>query len=537
MAFVPDKPTGRFVPDTPVKPVTVGPESFKQSLREVIAEDAFPHGAEFVAGIGTALDNAALRLKQVFSTLTPEDQQKILANREITGTGGGLVGNIAGNMMGLGRLPGALAGATMRVAPSVVTPVATSAALGATLAPATTPLVGNETALGTAATGAVGGAAGHAIATGLSRAIQPIAQSDAVQTLLRHNVVPTVGQAAGKNSVFGRAEQAAESIPVVGHVISGARNRAGVEFNRAALNQAVPEGQPNVTQIGNLGRDEVRQATEANYQRLFSGTQVRPDANLAHDLVSAANQVQLPLSQRGMSTYQNILQRVLWDRIPTVNLGAGATQQVGSDFMKREIIGDLGKRSQEFLRSPIAEERAIGEALKNARNATQNWLINSAGIPRAEVAAADAAYVARSATRNAAEMAKAREGQFTPLQLLRSSPEGSASNRLAAAGQEVLPNTLPNSGTADRGMLAALLTAAAGGGGAALGGTPLSLMALALAPAAYSRTGARYAIGDLMPRAQPYLSNMLRTNAPNAAISGVEFNQNSQNRLRELLGQ
>src|SRR5687768_15037455 len=103
-----DGPWTAYAPTAQPKPTptfTPGPEGFRKSLNEAIAADPSPAGAQFVGGVGTALDQAALRAKQIFSTLTPQDVQKVEANRMLSSTPLGFTGSVAGNVGMFGRLP------------------------------------------------------------------------------------------------------------------------------------------------------------------------------------------------------------------------------------------------------------------------------------------------------------------------------------------------------------------------------------------------------------------------------------------------
>lgn len=534
----------------PPKKVLLGPEGRQQALREVLEEEASPFAAKAISGAGTALDQAAYRLKQLMGgELTPQEVARVEGNRDLLAAGGfpATAGNIAGNIAMVGGPAASLyrgaAGLAGRALPAWAAPSAGAATVGGTLGGLTEPVLEGESTAGHVGLGMAGGLLGDAAVRGGARLLQPIIQSPAVQALLRHNVVPTPGQAAGP-SFLQRLEERMQSIPGIGDIITGARRRGAAEFRNAAINQAVP-GAGRIRGGGAEAIDELAGLTTQNYERMLAGRNVRPDEDLARAINAARESTLLPLSESGRRKFDEVINKHLWQRTPlqpvpgsertgTALVPAGQTgfseggsrgfssPIISADAMKRDVIGDIGKSAQEYLRSASAEERAIGQALRAARDATQSWMLRAAGIPGREMATADAAYVAKKAVEDASEGARAmaRGGEFTPLELLRNARPGSATERLAQAGQAVLPGTVPNSGTADRLLTASLLGLGAGGVGInEYYGGPGYLSALFASPLLYSRTGSRYLLGDLIP-GQAAGAQALRGLAPYGAQAG-----------------
>ncbi len=492
--------------------------SMQSSLKDEAASR--PSWEAGLAGVGTAVDNAAMRLKSLFTRLTPTDESNVRANRDLTSASGpALAGNIVGNVAMTGGPAAALyrgvAPLAARVLPGTVAPAlaptVAGAVTGGTTAALTNPVLSGESEAGNIAMGAAGGALGDTAARVASRAIQPIMQSAPVRALLAHDVVPTPGQAAGPNSFLGRLEQKAQSIFGVGDVINAGRNRAGVEFNRAAINQGVPQGQPAIQAIGDEGIAQLGDQAGRNYTRQLAGHTVQVDPAIVAAVDASARSTRLPLSQAGEGRFHDLINRLFYQRLPP-------SGSMPANELKAQIIGDIGHAAQQYRNSGDAEQRALGAALGNARNSIQQWMLRQTGAPAREIAMADTAYGAQKAVENAGDRALARGGEFNPLQLLRQANEGSATERLAQAGQAVLPGTVPNSGTIDRATLAALLGMGGAGANEYFGG-PGYLSALALAPLAYGRAGSRYAIGDLIPGQQAGAA-LVRSGAPYAANAG-----------------
>lgn len=346
------------------------------------------------------------------------------------------------------------------------------------------------------------GAAAPSVAARLAR---PMNVSSDVKTLLDSDVVPSPGQLFGKNSTLNRMEQALESYPVIGALPRGARNRAQTEFNRAELNLGVPKGQAPVRSVGSRGLDDVEIRTDANFDKMLAGRTLAPDATLARDLLASAKSTRLPLSADGAKKFNSILDSLVWQRIPTQNIGQGVTYSIPASDFKSSIIGDIGREARNFSRMSNSDDRAIGAALQEARNRANDWMTKNVGAPSRDVAEADRAYKAFASAKDAGERGLANDMMFTPYQMLKSAPKGSQSYNLAAAAQNVLPNTLPNSGTADRALLASILTAgapvAAGvaatnpglvGQAASMLQNPLLWAPLSAGALAYTRPGSKY---------------------------------------------
>jgi hypothetical protein len=474
---------------TQSQPVNVIP-TMKDSLREEMA--GRPVGAA-LAGAGTVLDNAALRLKQLFSGLTPADESKVRHNRDLLSASPyALGGNIAGN-----AALGAIAG------PSV----AGNAAVGAGAGYFGQPIMPGESGAGNAVMGGAFGAAGG-VAGKLMTGSPVVNASPQVQQLLGAGVVPTVGQAASSSpskaaQALGRVEEQAMSVPVVGHIIGASRRRALEEFNRAAISKGMPPGQA-VTTAGDEGVALAKAALGSAYDDIYKNAQVAIDPMLLQGVAAAKNSTTVPLNQAGAKQFDGIMKKYLWDRLP-------AGSNLPARDAKIQIEGDLGKAAHELRMSSIAAERSVGEALGKARDAFRDLMArNLPPDDAARLAPVDKAYANYANVRTAAEKAKAQNGVFSPYQLQASSRPGTDMRGFADAGQAVLAGRVPNSGTTDRALIAGML--APGAAGFYLG-MPM-LGALGAAPAAYSRTGARWLLGDVTNPAiqglSPYIAQGLR---------------------------
>lgn len=327
--------------------------------------------------------------------------------------------------------------------------------------------------------GAGFGAAIPAIAAGISRVISPNASVNPnVQLLKQEGVTPTVGQSLG--GWANTAEEKLMSVPVLGDAIASARGRAREEFNNAAINRATaPIGQ-KIEGTGQQAVKEAGDAISAVYDKAKNALGAfRVDQQATKDLNNLRFMAQsLPKTERAtVETYfKNYLNQ------PAMTAEAF-----------KELDSKLAKDVARFAGSNDAYQQKVGEVLAQARTT----ITDSAKRANPQAAAlfkqADEAWANLVRVEGASKAAKNAEGVFTPAQLngavkaLDSSVRDRATARgtalmqdLSNAGQQVLGNKVPNSGTADR-----LMATALAGGAAYM--SPATLAAILGGAAAYTR--------------------------------------------------
>lgn len=487
----------------------IGAAGLPQAVRQ-IAGDFSPLTHEAVGG-KAALDLMAMRLKQMLGwKLTPEQETETAANRalmEASGparagnavVGAGLTMPLAGPAYSLG------AKAASTVLPAFLAKSAGAGLAGATASAVSSPLNEGETTIGRMKEGGIMGVLSDALFRGGARVIQPITQSEPVKRLLEKNIVPTMGQAQG--GMLRDIEEKMQSLPLVGRFIGGAKERAQEEVNRAGLQMAMPPG-TKATDVGNAGVENAKTALGQAYDKLYAGTQVGRDLQLTQELRAAIDKPVIPLSRDYQNAYRKIINSSVLDRLKP-------GEQFPTGEVKQQIEGDLGKAIRELGPMPSGQDNALKTALVEARDAVRRLANRSAGIDLAERAALDRGYANMKNMEDAATKAAARSGVATPYQILKSSPKGTALNNLATDAQGVMGSTVPNSGTADRAMLANLLFGKPAM--IATAGAPY-LGALATTPLLYTRAGQRYMLGDLP--LQGVLSQGMRNLSPYAAAGG-----------------
>jgi hypothetical protein len=350
--------------------------------------------------------------------------------------------------------------------------------------------------------GAGAGAAGGAVAGAAGRVISPKVK-DAVRYLIDKGVKLTPGQIMGG---VGRAvESKATSIPLVGDAIAGAERRAVESFNRAGWNEALaPLGQdlPANVPVGRAAVNYVADQISAVYNRVLPNITVTPDRALATDLIDTATRAKAMLPEPQLKQFENILR----NQVGTKLAGGSTDGKIvnGMDSM-------LGQAARGYRGDPSYDNRVLGGFIEEVQGAVRDMVSRQAPAREAaEIADARKAYAVFVRVSKAASAQGAKEGVFSPAQLANAVRSEANSPRKLAYGKgdallqklsdaalAVLPQNVPDSGTAGRAMLGAL---AGGGAGYAMANPAVPLAMLAGA-APYTKVG-------------NYIARKLMTGAP-----------------------
>lgn len=345
-----------------------------------------------------------------------------------------------------------------------------------------------------AGTGAAGGALGSALLGGVARVISPRAsQNEAVQTLLREGVTPTPGQ------MMGPAARATEakitSIPLVGDLVKSAQQKGTAEFNTAAANRALRPIGEKVTEAPGHGMiSEVESKLSAAYNDVLPKMRLQADQQLATDLTNLAQlATELPATQA--SRFRQVLDQTVLKRMPT-GTADGETVKV--------IQSKLGGLARNYTRSGDADQRELGKAIGSLKQHLDAALERSNPQLAPQLRDINRGWANFERLRRAAASTGADEGIFSPTQLQqavrakggeRAAARGDALMQdLSGAGKSVLGQAYPDSGTAGRALLAAVLA----GGAPAATGSPAALLAPLLAGA--YMPGGRQAVATLLAR-------------------------------------
>lgn len=335
--------------------------------------------------------------------------------------------------------------------------------------------------------GGAGAAGGRVLTRTLGGLARPFVSKEA-QALIDAGVRPTPGQLFGDGpigSAIRGIEDSATSIPLVGSVIKYARGRSIGEYGNAEINAAL---KPLGVTVKGSGAEAVEQASRVvsdAYDRVLPQTFIQPNkvkTALSSALVSI-DKIPLITDEQKGAIMKYAAQKIM----PAISEAAQRGGPISGDVAKG-IDSEIGFLARKNSASMNPADHSLGEALYQLQASLRDTV---EGVTPEAVKVLGAA---RSAYRNLLPVVSAADksvtGQFTPRQLNRASGQyNQTPGALNRAGQSVLPNTVPDSGTAGRALLGA---AAAGGlslGGPAAGAT--------LAAALYSGPGMSFLVNGL----------------------------------------
>ncbi len=321
------------------------------------------------------------------------------------------------------------------------------------------------------------------------RAMERAANPSNARILSNAGVELTPGQMFG--GAFKRIEDGLTSIPFMGDAIKSSQRRGLESFNDAAISGTLE--QVGATATGR-GRERMRNATQA-FNRAYSEaldpvTSIPRPEGYAEALSRIADDTALPpnLRRNLRSLIANTVGRAdeaidggTWKKIDSelsadIRAADNAATNAPEQRLLRDKLGDVRDLWSERLGAVYPEALA---AVRNADDAYSTFKIIQKAT--ADVASAGRGAEASPATLNRAVRQSAGEGRY-------SRGEGRL-QQLTDAATQVMPSSVPDSGT----PLRSLLTAGGLGGGAAAFGNPvgqalaaLSGLGIAAGSAAYS---------------------------------------------------
>lgn len=304
-------------------------------------------------------------------------------------------------------------------------------------------------AIGAATSGTLQLGANALAARAVNRAALPPSPQ---RQISRQGVELTPGQMIGGGAQ--RLEDAFVSVPIAGDAIRNAQRRGIESFDRAAMNRVLEPISGAGDDVGRAGIRDTSQQVSSAYQRALDGVTVSPDVQLADDLARVEATPNLPPAIRDdLGAFLGDVRARLSGPIdgPTwkaldADLGAA---------IRSADAGSASQPSQRFLRDALIKLRqSVGGMME--RTAPTNY----AAVRDADEAAA---MLARVREAGQYQGTAAREGLFTAGDLNRAvrGMDTSAGNRAYAQGNallqdltdpamQVLPQTVPDSGTALR---------------------------------------------------------------------------------------
>lgn len=448
-------------PSPPVGDASTGDP--QAALKETLAGTGW--GARNLAGAGSALAKTYYGGKQLLKggTLSPEDQQSVKDWSTIEQEAP--VGAIAGNVgmmvlpgMGMAKAPG-IVGAVGR---TILNPntVGKAAAVGAGY-------MGIQPTAGQGAEGlqergvealkgAAFGAAGYGAAKGIGRVLNPQTRPE-VKALMDAGVTPTPGQIIGGG--VKKAEEAARSIPILGDMITRAQKKGIEQFNRVAINRALnPVGKSIAKDapVGYAAVDDAYHAISQTYDDLLPKLKISADAQFQSELGSLKTMSQ-NLNPAQAQQFNNIVKNEIEGKFTSSGIMSGDTM--------KQIESKLGQLARNYSRDADYDKQLLGDALQEAQSVIRKMVERNNPQYAGKLAKVNEAYANLLRVENAAARQGAKEGVFTPSQLeaatraldssmrKRASAHGKALMQdLATAGDTVLSQKLPNSGTIDRAL-------------------------------------------------------------------------------------
>lgn len=424
-------------------------------------------------------------------------------------TGGGKAGYFAGGM------------ATAPLMPAVST-VKGAVALGGSIGATQPAMDWKERGINTGV-GALAGGAGQSLINGVARVASP-KTSPEIQKLMAEGVTPTPGQILGGS--FKRAEDGLTSLPIVGDAIKGGQRRAAGDVNTAAMNRALsPVGE--TIPKGLTGREAVEYVGSrlgGKYDALLPKLSTQADAPFTNELSSLQTLVQNGnMGEAEAAQFGKILQNQVLGKFQ----GQGA---VTGETIK-QMDGELGRLSGNYLRDPSADKRQLGEAIGELQGSLRDLMTRSNPQYAKELKEINTGYANFKRIQRAAAGVGAEDGIFSPAQLQsavkamdRSKDKGAFAKGsalmqdLSEPAKKALGGSVPDSGTPYR----MATTMGATGGAGALLGMPAALGMLT-APIAYSKAG-QSALATILarrPNGANRLADLIRLGGPGAAGGGA----------------
>lgn len=353
-----------------------------------------------------------------------------------------------------------------------------------------------------AAAGALAGAGGSYLGSKTGNALARFAKgvSDPNVNALRSEGVNslTVGQTFGNSGRVGAAVKSVEDrlsgVPILGDVVNARRSEGLRQFNARAFDKALePIGGTVGDAVGEEAVERAQQAVSDAFTRALSGKGVTPDATFNRDLSQ---------SLMGVGNIKRVGPEV-FDEVVDILRPYDADPMLSGEALQ-EISRSLRDLKFAYARDPLAKK--VGGQVDRVERAIFDLFDRQASGTVPEYNAARQAYRRLSILEDAVMRAKNQKDQMvTPAQLSQADTKNTRKygGKAAAArgdtpfrgltepAQDVLPNKVPDSGTAGRILVPLALVGAGGGAGEATGMTGTGLTIGSILGALYSRSGQR----------------------------------------------
>lgn len=328
--------------------------------------------------------------------------------------------------------------------------------------------------------GLAGGALAQGVTSGLARMVSPNASlNPQLQLLRQEGVRPTIGQTLG--GWANRLEEKMQSLPLVGDAIGAARQGAGQDLSRAAINRSLaPIGAE--LPAGVVGNDAIlfaRRSLGDAYDSLLPRMAVQQDGQFVANVGSLRQMVNQGAISNGASRqFRNFMNNEVDP------LFQGQASMTGETF--KRLQSKITEQIKNTQASTNADERLLSTAYRELGDQLNQLSMRVNPQLTPELQAVNTGWANFKRVQKAASSVAAEDGVFSPAQLQNAVKaadrskdkarfaEGNALMQdLSSAGKNLLSNKVPNSGTADR----LLLSGGALGSGLYNPMIPLSLLA------------------------------------------------------------
>lgn len=399
--------------------------------------DNLTTAAMSIPGMG-ALDRLGQRMGLPSAHQAVQGNQAAQQNN--TRTGYQTLGNIAGTLPTM-ALPG---GAAVQGATS-----------GALLSDASTP----GGVLADAGISALGSKAMGMAANGLGYIAKPVVSKGA-QLLHDSGIDLTLGQLAhggkslGSRIVAGMEDRVA-GLPIVGDLVNVARGRGLDQLNQHMANDAlstIGEKLPAKVEAGHDLLDFVGDRLSQRYQNVVPKLVGHVDQQFGTDL-AAANSLTRTLPNARQTQFKNIIMSVFENR-------ADPSGKVISGQALKDAETSLTDEIRRYSKpTATGDESKLADALVAARQALRDMAARS-DPSGTELQGINKGWAKLQQMR----AASGADGVMSPTAMARQANKSGFGTDLARAAQQLLPNKIPDSGTAGRNAMGTLLGDLAGGG-------------------------------------------------------------------------
>ncbi len=462
---------------------------------------------EMVGGVQHGFDRATMGIKQLLPKsiqnlgdkagaalgMAPMDQERLdRGKRFIDKTSAASNVGQLGFDVGVGLMG---AGAT-KLGP--LADLSTQALIGAT----TTPGDMGERA-GGAIAGTVGAAGGRLLTRALGGPLKPAITPEA--NIMMENGIPlTPGEMVSGQHAGGLAramkslEDKSTSIPIIGDIVQAAKRRSSREYNKVEINAALA---PLNAKISLAGKDALARANEIvdnTYEAIKPEIIVQP--SIARPTIAKALANIHKNHELFDAGHAQKLNRILAIKIEPLIAGNKA--------IDGEVAKEIDARLGALAREQTGGNKPLATAIYDIQEAWRNSMVGLTKHSTKQLADANTAFKNLRALNAAGE--KNAEGVFSPKNLIDASKQVKGGKQeLAQVARQVMPDTVPDSGTAGRSALGLAAKALITGTAAqTVGGLPAVLGATAATGAAYSRPGLSYLAKGLEPATKAALDKM-----------------------------